>query len=79
MYMYLYLRYISKVSSPTLVIQHEQLFSYFGLEVEELRIEIQYLWDEEEEQGLAEVAEDGDDRQRHPAEVTKRVAWKSEF
>ena len=37
---------------------------------------LENLGDEEEEQGLAEVAEDGNDCQRHPAEVTKRVAWK---
>ena len=45
----------------------QQLFFNFVLE---------NLWYEEEEQGLTEVAEDGNDCQRHPAEVTKRVAWK---
>ena len=38
---------------------------------------LENLGDEEEEQGLAEVAEDGNDCQRHPAEVTKCVACKS--
>ena len=37
-----------------------------------------YLWDKEKKKCLAEVAKDGDDCQRHPAEVTKCVPWKSD-
>jgi len=36
--------------------------------------EVEDLWYEEEQHGLAEVAEDCDHGKRHPGEVTERVA-----
>ena len=45
--------------------------------MEELRYreeEVECLWNEEQQQRLAEVAEDRNNRKRHPREVAERVA-----
>ena len=47
-----------------------QSLAYLGTGVEE----VDYLWEEEEEEGLGEVAEDRHHRQRHPREVAEGVA-----
>lgn len=50
-----------------------------GKHPEELRRrvhKVQHLRDEEQEQGLGELAQDSSDRKRHPREIAERVAHK---